>query len=114
MICFTKENLYHITVYIPKPHGSLRVAHTTSVQKQIYITSFLKKWFSLCMIQRQKPQNTFNLNKTTSNQHKSNAQALTPTIVFWPVSKGGSDRVSSQLSRKVYNHPILNNLELNI
>ena len=28
-----KKNLSHITLYIPKPHDSLRVAHTISVQK---------------------------------------------------------------------------------
>ena len=28
---FHKEKLYYFTLHIPKPHGSLRVAHTTSV-----------------------------------------------------------------------------------
>ena len=45
-----------------KPHGSLRVAHTTSVpNKYIYITSFLQK--DSIFNTKAKPQNTINANK---------------------------------------------------
>ena len=33
MFHIKKKNLYNITLYISKPRGSLRVAHTTSVKK---------------------------------------------------------------------------------
>ena len=42
----------------------------------------IKRALNLCMIQRQKPQNTFNTNKTPFNQHTSNAQALTQLMSF--------------------------------
>ena len=49
---FHKENLYYITLHIPIPHGSLRVAHTTSVHDK-YTLHYSFKIFSLRIIQRQ-------------------------------------------------------------
>ena len=40
---FHKENLYYITLHIPIPHGSLRVAHTTRVHDKYTLHHSFKK-----------------------------------------------------------------------
>lgn len=49
---------------------------------------------------------------TWAKQHLINktckAQALTWKIVFWHAFKSGRDKVTSQLNRKVSNHPMIN------
>ena len=90
---FHRENLYHITLHTPEPYGSLRVAHTTSVHAKYTLHHSFKRFSLLTCIYQihikytktpwfAKPQNTFNENKTTSYQHKSNAQALTLADAF--------------------------------
>ena len=69
MICFTKRTC--TTLHIPKPHGSLRVAHTTSIDGKYTLHHSLKKiWSSYDT--KAKPQNTFNASK----QHPMNRKAM--------------------------------------
>ena len=98
---------------IPKPHGSLWVAHTTSVpDKYIYIISFLKK--DSIFNTKGKFQNTFNASK----QHPINSKAMLKHYFQHRSSDLHLkvEGVSLQLSRKVYNHPkhTLKNIELNV
>ena len=68
---FHKKNLYYITLHIPKPHGSLQVAHTTSVHDKYTLHHSFKKIESLYDT-KENPQNTFNASK----QHPINRKAM--------------------------------------
>ena len=101
---FHEKYLYYITLHIPKPNGSLQVAHTTSVHDKYTLHHSFKKILSLYDT-KAKPQNTFN----GSKQHPINKKATLKHYFQHRSSdlhlKVESDKVSSQLSRKVYNHP---------
>ena len=69
-VLFHKRNLYHINLRIPKPHCSLRVAHTTSVpDKYIYIISFPQK--DSIFDTKGKVSKDFQCGQTTSNHSKA-------------------------------------------
>ena len=95
---FYKENLYYITLHIPKPHGSLKVTHTTNVHDKYALHHSFKKIQSSYNT-KAKPQNTFNASK----QHSVNIKAMLKHY-FQHKSSDLHLKVNSQLSRKVYNH----------
>ena len=67
---FHKRNLYYINLHIPKPHCSLRVAHTTSVpNKYIYIISFPQK--DSVFDTKGKVSKDFQWGQTTSDHSKA-------------------------------------------